>query len=543
MPQTFVLPRQVALDDDANPMAGALAYFYQTGTTTPQAVYADIGLTTPHTNPLVADSSGRFPKAYYDPAASANYRVRVTTASGVQVYQEDDIDRFTVSQAEIAAALYPTTTAEDAADATIVNQAYPPGHVYRYGTNTTPGTTDMTVAINTAADVCRQGGYTLLLPPEKCLVSSSLDFDLIRVQGPTADMAATIQATSAQFHVILIRQSASCANFRVDGAWDGSTAGQTGDIFHIANDGGTGFAYNIHLENITATNAKQRLIYIEKGGYTSIWNFHGLGAGLHGLEIFGTSVGGAYSTTVTVGGQSTFGACPNGYGLRLTNCVACSFRDVIMEDTHGIVIEGNDNRALSFDNVYQENFSVDIGGTFIDFSDSGGIGLSITNCFGGNKGMTAPTNWQNIYYASNTNLGESYIPYAGRLVQGIGAEATTTTTGGVSVTAASVSIPPGTWEIEAVLQTAVASGTPALSDAGIMITTNVADSGANSSTSTLIEGADRTAFTIANSTVRLRAWRTYQNTTTSDVTMYLRAFFNISAGTLAYASLIVARKM
>src|SRR5687768_4622610 len=127
MPQLFVLPRQVALDDDANPYAGALAYFYQTGTTTPQSVYVDIGITTPHTHPLVADSSGRFPKAYYDPSATANYRIRVTTADGVQIYQEDDIDRFTVSADEIARALYPRSAAEISAGVT------PTSYTYSYG--------------------------------------------------------------------------------------------------------------------------------------------------------------------------------------------------------------------------------------------------------------------------------------------------------------------------------------------------------------------------------------------------------------------------
>lgn len=45
---------------------------------------------------------------------------------------------------------YPQTAAELAAGVTPTNYAYAPGHVYRYGTNTTPGTTDMTAAINHA---------------------------------------------------------------------------------------------------------------------------------------------------------------------------------------------------------------------------------------------------------------------------------------------------------------------------------------------------------------------------------------------------------
>lgn len=41
---------------------------------------------------------------------------------------------------------YATTAAETAAVVTPTNFSYPPGDVRRYGTNTTPGTTDMTAA-------------------------------------------------------------------------------------------------------------------------------------------------------------------------------------------------------------------------------------------------------------------------------------------------------------------------------------------------------------------------------------------------------------
>lgn len=135
MPQTFVLPRQTALDDDANPMAGALAYFYRTLTTTPQSIYLDAALSVEAPNPLPADAAGRFPKVYLDPSAAANYRVRITDASGVQLYQEDDIDRFTISATEAGEALYPQTAAELAAGVTPVSYAYPAYNLLRYGGN------------------------------------------------------------------------------------------------------------------------------------------------------------------------------------------------------------------------------------------------------------------------------------------------------------------------------------------------------------------------------------------------------------------------
>jgi hypothetical protein len=133
MPQIFVLPRPRALDDDANPLAGALLYFFQTGTEIPQAVHSDTAQATPITQPVTGNSAGEFQKIYLNPNASANYRVRLTTADGVLLYQEDDIDRFTVSQAEIALTFNPRTPAEIAETLVPVSYRYPEGHGRRYG--------------------------------------------------------------------------------------------------------------------------------------------------------------------------------------------------------------------------------------------------------------------------------------------------------------------------------------------------------------------------------------------------------------------------
>lgn len=193
MPQTFVLPRQRELDEDANPMAGALLYFYRTNTTTPQAVYSDAALTILHSHPVVADASGSWPKVYLDSAAGFNYRVRIATAAGVQIYQEDDIDRFTVTQTEIAAALYPQTAAEQAAGVSVVNALYPPGNVLRYGTNTTPGTTDMTVAIQAAHNQGAQSsGVRPYLPTGSYLITTAINPCVLGMYGDGAKFSKII---------------------------------------------------------------------------------------------------------------------------------------------------------------------------------------------------------------------------------------------------------------------------------------------------------------------------------------------------------------
>lgn len=68
--------------------AGALAYFYAAGTSTPLAVYTDGVLSTPHTFPVVASVNGVFPPIFLP---YANYRARVEDANGVLIYDVDGI--------------------------------------------------------------------------------------------------------------------------------------------------------------------------------------------------------------------------------------------------------------------------------------------------------------------------------------------------------------------------------------------------------------------------------------------------------------------
>ena len=67
---------------------GALAYFFEAGTTTPRATYQDADLTTPHAHPVVADAYGRFPAVFID---FGSYRERVKTAGNTQLWDTDDI--------------------------------------------------------------------------------------------------------------------------------------------------------------------------------------------------------------------------------------------------------------------------------------------------------------------------------------------------------------------------------------------------------------------------------------------------------------------
>ncbi len=88
--QAFFLPFRPAIDANGLTISGAALHFYATGTTTPQTVYSDEGLTTPLTNPVVANAAGRWPVIYLD--ESLAYRVVLKDANGVTLDDADPYD-------------------------------------------------------------------------------------------------------------------------------------------------------------------------------------------------------------------------------------------------------------------------------------------------------------------------------------------------------------------------------------------------------------------------------------------------------------------
>jgi hypothetical protein len=95
------------------------------------------------------------------------------------------------TQAGIGSILYPQTAAELAAGVTPVNFFWPVGYVDRYGTNTTPGTTNMTTAItNAIAVIKQQGGGEIVFQP-------GVDYFVVPAAGgPTGVTAFTMSAMS-----------------------------------------------------------------------------------------------------------------------------------------------------------------------------------------------------------------------------------------------------------------------------------------------------------------------------------------------------------
>lgn len=95
----FALPRQTPLTNSGALIPGAKAYFYLQGSTTPQTVYQNVNLTVAHTNPVVADGFGRFPMVFLN--SELRYKVSITDASDVEIYNDDDFQDLALTGNEI----------------------------------------------------------------------------------------------------------------------------------------------------------------------------------------------------------------------------------------------------------------------------------------------------------------------------------------------------------------------------------------------------------------------------------------------------------
>ena len=113
------------------------------------------------------------------------------------------------------------TAAEIAAGVTPTNYAYPECLVDRYGTNTTPGTTDMTAAINAAVSVAAQGaGPVRFLPSTYAHATTLVWQNGIVYQGSGINKTKLLYTgTSDQIQVNNPINSSTLANYDVRDMW------------------------------------------------------------------------------------------------------------------------------------------------------------------------------------------------------------------------------------------------------------------------------------------------------------------------------------
>ena len=178
---------------------GGKLHTYAAGGTTPQGTWSDAAGTAPNANPVVLDTNGT--AIVRLTAGLAYHLVLKDSTDTTTLWDADNYQASYLTQSDIGGLLYPRTTAEIAASVTPVNLSYAPGVIDRYGTNTIPGTTDMSAAL-VAASKCNsyvrglQGStYNLASSPVLSVSNFTLDVAGINIvtTGTPLNTVALIQ--------------------------------------------------------------------------------------------------------------------------------------------------------------------------------------------------------------------------------------------------------------------------------------------------------------------------------------------------------------
>jgi hypothetical protein len=168
------------------------------------------------------------------------------------------ISSVTMTQSLIGQLLNPQTPAEAAAGVVPVNHWNKAGNVLRYGTNTTPGTTDMTTAIQAALNQRAQGGARIYVPAGTYRHTAALSYPL--------SLTPLYMYGDGQFASV-ITTALNIENLTNAGA--DATHGLPDPVIHdlsfyntfpvTAGAGSTSF--NVHLKN--PLNARIRNVYFK----------------------------------------------------------------------------------------------------------------------------------------------------------------------------------------------------------------------------------------------------------------------------------------
>ena len=88
MSNRFTTPRFTALDSNGDPLPGAKLNFYESGTTNKADTFSDEPLTAANTNPVVADSAGRFADIFLQ---AQDYKAVLTDSADVTIWTADPV--------------------------------------------------------------------------------------------------------------------------------------------------------------------------------------------------------------------------------------------------------------------------------------------------------------------------------------------------------------------------------------------------------------------------------------------------------------------
>lgn len=333
------------------PLIGGKLFTYIAGTSTPQATYTDSTQIQQNTNPVILNSNGQ---ADVWLVVGDTYKFVLQDIFGNLVWTVDQIPGGLSAQ-QIGLILYPITPAESAASVTPRNFAIPPYHVLRYGTNSNPGTTDMTGAIQNAIDVAAQGPKQVIFDPGNYLITTCLNGS----SDSTHDRSAIQYLGAARRGAVTITGQTN--NWMLD--ISGSPWVQINGIFFVSGSTNPSWGGIVACTTTTAQPSFLSLLncYIQLyAAATAPATFGTIGVCLFGSEedtIFATQVF-ANTCYLIVTAYSLFSS---GYPSPFQNA------NVISNQSQGVTTFSGENSAVTFDAKFP-NISM-FGANTIDFGN------------------------------------------------------------------------------------------------------------------------------------------------------------------------------
>lgn len=215
-----------------------------------EATYQDVNLTIPLPNPIplnargeVSDDNGTSQQLFLIP--NIVYTFTLFDGSGNQIWSKPYVNGIQIieTQDSIGNLLYPPLSSEGGS---VVNPWYPYGVVDRYGTNTTPGTTDMTTAVQAAVnanvgqvkffDAIYVVGAPIATPASGVAISNPVVFQGQGFGTVLLDKTQTVNVTSYSCNMFTSFAAVEYITFKdltLDGACNNANPG-TGDSSEIA---------------------------------------------------------------------------------------------------------------------------------------------------------------------------------------------------------------------------------------------------------------------------------------------------------------------
>lgn len=273
MADIAIQPVWQVLDGNGNPLPGAKVTFYNTGTVTPQTVYQDTGLTTPHASPVVANSNGVVPAVYLTGSVVA--KAVITTSADVAVATIDPLP----ADALTASAASQVSFAPSAVNATTTVQAAIDNIDGRIGAVSAFAKTLLDDA-DRAALMATLGGVNTFTAVQTTISGTAVDFT--GIPSWVTEVYLVTSGVSLSGTDNILTQLGDSGGIEVTGYVAGSTGASTGVVTASSTSGFLIFAG-------AATSAATGVIGFVKVGATNEWvSHHSLHGGIQNIHGGGT---------------------------------------------------------------------------------------------------------------------------------------------------------------------------------------------------------------------------------------------------------------